>query len=503
MQPDLISGRYRVVRAIGHGGMGTVWLCRDEVLSRDVAVKQMGALPGEDTQSTTRAMREARVSAALNQENVVAVYDVVDHDGGTWLVMEYFPSQTLSELVADEGTLPAERVARIGAQVAGALASAHELGIVHRDVKPGNVLVGAGDVSKLSDFGIARGHTDMSLTQTGMMTGTPGYFSPELARGGDPSFASDAWAFGATLYTAVEGMPPYGMRTNALATLSAIAREVPPVPERAGVLAPVIASLMQPEPSQRWSMQRSREELRRAVAGSTSDGQTRVFAAGAGATADAGAAAAGVAASEGPGSGLPDDGFTSRWETTAASDPPPGDEHEHRRSWWLAALVALIVVGIGAAAWAAFAPDGGSSPSQNTTAADKKHATSPKTQTPRSEAVPSTEPTTPPTTTPTQKTDAGSASQAADFVSHYYTLVPDDLDAGWGELSPSFQAATTRAGYDDFWSQYSSVDVTQVHAVSPTVVTYTISYDGSTPENKEIGLVRDGSSYLIDSDGPQ
>src|SRR6476659_4083316 len=150
MQPELISGRYRVVRAIGRGGMGTVWLCRDEVLRRDVAVKQMGALPGEDTESTTRAMREARVSAALNQENVVVVYDVVDYDNGTWLVMEYFPSQTLAELVAEEGALPPQRVARIGAQVAGALASAHGLGIVHRDVKPGNILVGSGDVAKLS-----------------------------------------------------------------------------------------------------------------------------------------------------------------------------------------------------------------------------------------------------------------------------------------------------------------------------------------------------------------
>ena len=142
MPPETIADRYRVLRPIGRGGMGTVWLCLDEVLSREVAVKQMGALPGEDTRSTTRAMREARVSAALNHENAVAVFDVVDHDGGTWLVMEYFPSQTLADLISSEGALTPARVAHIGEQVAAALASAHGLGIVHRDVKPGNVLVG-------------------------------------------------------------------------------------------------------------------------------------------------------------------------------------------------------------------------------------------------------------------------------------------------------------------------------------------------------------------------
>src|SRR4029079_1299196 len=222
-----------------------------------------GALPGEDTKSTTRATREARVSAALNHENAVSVFDVVDHDGGTWLVMEYFPSQTLADLISSEGALSPARVAHIGEQVAAALATAHGLGIVHRDVKPGNVLVGEGDRAKISDFGIARGHTDLSLTQTGMMTGTPGYFSPELARGSDPSSASDAWALGATLFTAVEGRPAYPMESNPLAMLSAITREAPAELQRAGALAPVITALMQADPEQRWTMDRTRDELAR------------------------------------------------------------------------------------------------------------------------------------------------------------------------------------------------------------------------------------------------
>ena len=334
MPPETIADRYRVLRPIGRGGMGTVWLCLDEVLSREVAVKQMGALPGEDTRSTTRAMREARVSAALNHENAVAVFDVVDHDGGTWLVMEYFPSQTLADLISSEGALSPARVAHIGEQVAAALASAHGLGIVHRDVKPGNVLVGEGDIAKISDFGIARAHTDLSLTQTGMMTGTPGYFSPELARGSDPSFASDAWALGATLFTAVEGEPAYPTESNPLATLSTITRQPPARPRRAGPLTPVITALMQHDPEQRWSMERTRRELARIDAS--------------------------------------DDGFTARWETAPADVPVPadGDESRRRTGWWVAALVALILVGIGAAAWSFFAP--GDTPDSNDRTASQR-----------------------------------------------------------------------------------------------------------------------------------
>ena len=155
------------------------------------------------------------------------MYDVVDHDGRPWLVMEYVDGPTLAEILADEGRLPPPRVAGIGAQLADALARAHERGIVHRDVKPGNVLLDRGGRPKISDFGIARGHGDDQLTQTGFVTGTPGYLSPELARGGDPDPASDVWALGATLYAAVEGQAPYERRSNPLALLRDIATEPP------------------------------------------------------------------------------------------------------------------------------------------------------------------------------------------------------------------------------------------------------------------------------------
>jgi hypothetical protein len=263
MQPQLIAGRYRVLRAIGRGGMGTVWLCRDQVLGREVAVKQIGALPGESATETKRAMREARSAAALNHPNAVAVYDVVDHDSRPWLVMEYVEGQTLADEISRDGHLSPQRVADIGAQLAGALARAHERRIVHRDIKPGNVLIDKAGRPKISDFGIARGHGDEQLTQVGFITGTPGYLSPELARGGDPHPASDVWALGATLYTAVEGQPPYEPRSNPIALLRAIATERPRPMTHAGVLAPAIDAMMDEDPARRWDMATSAKRLGR------------------------------------------------------------------------------------------------------------------------------------------------------------------------------------------------------------------------------------------------
>ena len=261
MQPELIAGRYKVLRAIGRGGMGTVWLCRDEVLGREVAVKQIGALPGESPTETKRAMREARSAAALNHPNAVAVYDVVKHEGRPWLVMEYVEGQTLADEISRDGQISPQRVADIGAQLAGALARAHERRIVHRDIKPGNVLIDKAGRPKISDFGIARGHGDEQLTQIGFITGTPGYLSPELARGDDPHPASDVWALGATLYTAVEGQPPYKPRSNPIALLRAIASERPRPMTHAGVLAPALDAMMHEDPARRWDMATSAKRL--------------------------------------------------------------------------------------------------------------------------------------------------------------------------------------------------------------------------------------------------
>jgi hypothetical protein len=261
MQPQLIAGRYQVLRAIGRGGMGTVWLCRDEILGRDVAVKQIGALPGDSATQTKRAMREARSAAALNHPNAVAVYDVVEHEGRPWLVMEYVEGQTLAAEISRDGQLSPQRVADIGAQLASALARAHERRIVHRDIKPGNVLIDKNGRPKISDFGIARGYGDEQLTQVGFVTGTPGFLSPELARGGDPHPASDVWALGATLYAAVEGQPPYESRSNPIALLRAIATERPRPMTYAGAIRPAIDAMMHEDPTCRWDMATSARRL--------------------------------------------------------------------------------------------------------------------------------------------------------------------------------------------------------------------------------------------------
>jgi eukaryotic-like serine/threonine-protein kinase len=261
MQPQLIAGRYQVLRAIGRGGMGTVWLCRDQILGREVAVKQIGALPGESATEAKRAMREARSAASINHPNAVAVYDVADHDGRPWLVMEYVEGETLADEIARDGQLSPQRVADIGAQLAGALARAHQRRIVHRDIKPGNVLIDKAGRPKISDFGIARGHGDEQLTQVGFITGTPGFLSPELARGGDPHPASDVWALGATLYAAVEGRPPYEPCSNPIALLRAIAAERPRPMTHAGALAPAIEAMMHEDPACRWDMATSARRL--------------------------------------------------------------------------------------------------------------------------------------------------------------------------------------------------------------------------------------------------
>ena len=211
--PGLIGDRYETVRPIGRGGMGIVWLARDTVLGRQVAVKQIGDFPGESEGETRRAMREARSAAALNHPNVVAVYDVTEHEGTPWLVMEYVAGPTLASVIRERGPMTPRGAADLGAQLAGALAAAHTAGIVHRDVKPATVLIGGGR-PKLGDFGIARSGTDDQLTQTGLVTGTPSYMAPEVAVGDDHGEAADVWALGATIYLRSRARTPTRARAT-------------------------------------------------------------------------------------------------------------------------------------------------------------------------------------------------------------------------------------------------------------------------------------------------
>jgi eukaryotic-like serine/threonine-protein kinase len=250
----LIADRYALMAPLGRGGMGVVWRAQDAVLGREVAVKEVvfpaAMAEAERRSARARVMREARAAARLNHPAAVTLYDVVADQGVTFIVMELVDAPTLAELVREQGPLPPERVAELGGQVAGALAAAHAAGIVHRDVKPANVMVGAGGAAKLADFGIASVQGDPQLTATGLVIGSPAYMAPEQARGEASGPPADFWALGGTMFYAVEGQPPFD-RGAAVATLAAVVNDPPRRPRRAGPLAPLLTALLDKDPSAR------------------------------------------------------------------------------------------------------------------------------------------------------------------------------------------------------------------------------------------------------------
>ncbi|KGN37634.1 hypothetical protein N801_00875, partial [Knoellia aerolata DSM 18566] len=235
-----------------------VWEAWDERLQRAVAIKQLHALPGvpeaEAELAKDRAMREARITARLHHPHAVPVFDAVEHDGQPCLVMQLVPSTPLSAVLRDEGPLPLGQVARIGGEVASALTAAHQLGIVHRDVKPGNILITADGKAHISDFGISHAMGDATLTRTGMIHGTPAYLAPEVARGEDASFPADVFSLGSTLYAALEGSPPFGSEGNSIALLHKVAAAQVPPPTRAGELTPFLLDMLSSEPDARPTM---------------------------------------------------------------------------------------------------------------------------------------------------------------------------------------------------------------------------------------------------------
>ncbi|WP_405952598.1 serine/threonine protein kinase [Streptomyces prunicolor] len=249
-----IAGRYTLTEQIGRGGMGTVWRADDEVLGRQVAIKRLHARPelSADELATLfeRTRREARSAARIAHPNVIVVHDVVDDDGRPCIVMEYVPGSTLADLLQDGRTLPYQEAARIGLDMVAALRAAHAAGVLHRDVKPGNVLLGAGDRIVLTDFGIAVTDGTSTLTKTGEMVGSIHYMAPERIRGLTPGTASDLWALGATLYQAVEGRPPF-RRVTAMETAYAIATDPMEPMKQAGPLEPLIEALLIKEPDER------------------------------------------------------------------------------------------------------------------------------------------------------------------------------------------------------------------------------------------------------------
>jgi len=256
----LVAGRYAISAELGRGGMGVVWRAEDRVLGRPVALKELATPPGASPAHLERVMREARTAGRLNDPGVVTVYDVVSEHGATFIVMELVIAPTLADVIGREGPLANDRVAALGLQVLGALESAHAAGVVHRDVKPSNIMVLPGDRVKLADFGIARAMDDPSLTQTGGVMGSPGYMAPELFAGAGPSPASDLWSLGATLFHAAEGRAPF-QRTTTAATLHAIMYDQPVLERCRGPLADAVRGLLTQSASDRLTAPGVRELL--------------------------------------------------------------------------------------------------------------------------------------------------------------------------------------------------------------------------------------------------
>ncbi|MGH3376871.1 MAG: WD40 repeat domain-containing serine/threonine protein kinase [Actinoallomurus sp.] len=269
MRESLIAGQYLLIEQVGRGGFAVVWRARDDRLRRDVAVKQL-FLPPHFTEEQRRehrerTLREARSAARLTHPGVVTVYDVVEHDGSPWIIMEFVPGRTLGQIVRTEGPLPPSRAAGIGLAVLDALRAAHAAGVLHRDVKPSNVIVGDGRVV-LGDFGIARIEGDDDLTQSGIVMGAPSYTAPERARGEPAIAASDLWSLGALIFYAVEGRRAFS-GANPNATFHAILTRPAAPTHRAGLLAPVIDGLLRKDPATRMTAEEAADLLTTAARG--------------------------------------------------------------------------------------------------------------------------------------------------------------------------------------------------------------------------------------------
>ncbi|MBU6532653.1 serine/threonine-protein kinase [Streptomyces mayonensis] len=274
MQGRLVADRYRLEEAIGSGGMGRVWRAHDEVLHRIVAIKELTAAlyVSESDQAIllARTRGEARAAARINHSAVVTVHDVLEHDGRPWIVMELVEGRSLADAVKTEERVEPREAARIGLWVLRALRAAHAAGVLHRDVKPGNVLLGDDGRVLLTDFGIAQIEGDSTITRTGEVVGSVDYLAPERVRGHDPGPSSDLWALGATLYTAVEGRSPF-RRTSPLTTMQAVVEEEATEPRYAGPLAPVISALLCKDPQARPDATETEHLLAQAAEGRRPD----------------------------------------------------------------------------------------------------------------------------------------------------------------------------------------------------------------------------------------
>jgi serine/threonine protein kinase len=528
----LVAGRYRLQSQLGGGGMGTVWLARDELLGRQVAIKQVltavGVSADEADQQRQRALREGRIAARLSHPHAISVYDVALESGQPWLVMEYLPSRSLAQVLSEDGVLRVDQVAQIGAQVADALAATHAAGIVHRDVKPANVLIGEGGrvegLVKITDFGISHASGDVTLTQTGQITGTPAFLAPEVAQGHPMTEASDVFSLGAMLYTCIEGQPPFGMEDNALAMLHKVAGGQILPPRRAGSLTEPLIRMLAADPADRPQMPEVRDALAKLAAGSDGDTTTVLL------------------ARTDVGSGIPGRERTSTFSLADGAPtpmpvpvpapppaPPPApapsapptrtDTRERgtagpgrrrgRAVWVLAGLVAAVLAGL-IVFWAVALDDdpadADAAPTASSTAAETTAGSGEPTDGQSSPSTSESPPSTAESPTPSESESPG-AADPAQAVTEFFSLLPGDLTAAHELTSPDFQAEFPLDRFSGFWDDFADVQVDNVVAQDDTTALVDITYvrpDGSsTTERHAIAFVEgEDGRLLLDRDTP-
>ena len=533
---ELIAGRYRLASRLGSGAMGVVWQAHDERLRRTVAIKQLLLPPrlseSEADEANRRAMREGRITARLHHPHAMAVYDVVEHQGQPCLIMEYLASRSLATVLSTQGVLPPEEVASIGSQIASALAAAHKAGIVHRDIKPGNVLLADDGTVKITDFGISHAVGDVTVTATGMLAGTPAYLAPEVARGNSAGFSSDVFSLGATLYTALEGTPPFGLNNNPIALLHQVASgEITP-PRQSDPLTPVLLRLLQPDPDQRPTMDQAHDAL------------ATLAASPAGPVGGPSAPAPSPPRHDRPFEPVPRTqqtllqvvpleetislGTSTGLRTAANRAPAEGTHNGWRgRRKLLAGVLTVVMLAAGVLVTvlisqgnvtggnAATNTSGGPAQSLQTLPAQPAPAsttqeapTSPSggpTQSVPAPPGPSSTTEVAPTTPPVPGSPQETPEQLQGAITDYYALVPGNLPAAWNRLTTNYQQthAGGFTGYQTFWSPVQRVTVVDVSAKQGDAVDATIDYffkDGKVIEEQtSYGLVTEDGLWKIDS----
>ncbi|WP_182481599.1 serine/threonine-protein kinase [Nocardioides immobilis] len=453
-----VADRYALDREIGRGGSGAVWLARDEVLGRLVALKRIGVPHGASASEVARAEREARLAARVNHPNVISVFDFVNDGDQHWLVTEYVEGTTLAQMIRKRRRLSPDEAAPLLLQAAEALAAAHQMKIVHRDVKPSNILIGRDGRVLLSDFGIARGIADASLTQTGLVTGSPAYLAPEVATGASATPASDVWSFGTTIYHALAGRPPYevtGDGAAVLAVLYRIANDPPPRLQNAGWLTPVLEATMEKDPRHRPTMNDVVANLRSGPQAPPVIG-TQVLPVPA-----------------------PDATATASLPLPAPIGAPARRVSGRAAVAALALVAVLAVVGV-----LLLVPDDDdpgealpNDPSGETSDTGDGQGSDP----------------------PAAPTEA----ELEEFATTYVQTAANDPDAGFEMLTPDYQARSPN--YLDFWGSVSNPEILSISAdPSALTVTYTYKYDvagsGNTTERVTLYLVQDGDRLLINDD---